>query len=422
MSEPRTRIRKTKRYTYKGTLKATDHSLGPPYTQIGSASEVTVKYELKPGTQVTVSEGHPFHSRKKGDVKDLGGDFSTTRSYAVGAGRPPTTFDYEKASGGYLRRGHFHGHILPKNPASMPYPTDVSSSESELTSLGATAIARCKPTNSVADVASALGEIIKDGLPSLIGHTTWQERTSVARKGGKEFLNAEFGWLPLKNDVEKFLKAVNRADAVLKQYERDAGKVVRRRYNFPVHKERYDEIVGTNQVGFLQPASIDMIATGTPLGTVTRTVEIERRRWFSGAFTYALPSGYDSRNAMQRYALMADVVYGASPSPDTLWELSPWSWAVDWVSNTGDVISNITDWAQHGLVMRYGYIMEHSIVKHTYSIDKSGYKSNKIVVPPLTLVTETKLRRRANPFGFGITWDGLSPLQVAIAGAIGITR
>jgi hypothetical protein len=71
--------------------------------------------------------------------------------------------------------------------------------------------------------------------------------------------------------------------------------------------------------------------------------------------------------------------------------------------------------------MWYGYIMEHSIVRDTYTLSATGFNQPQ-AVPPATFVTETKLRRGANPFGFGLTWDGLSTFQKSILAALGITR
>jgi len=125
---------------------------------------------------------------------------------------------------------------------------------------------------------------------------------------------------------------------------------------------------------------------------------------------------------MDRHALEAKKLLGLTLTPDTLWNAAPWSWAVDWFSNTGDVISNVTDSVTDGLVMRYGYIMEHSIVKNIYSLTKPGTLNPDVRVPSITLVVETKKRRRANPFGFGLSWGSLSLRQQAIALALGLTR
>jgi len=74
-------------------------------------------------------------------------------------------------------------------------------------------------------------------------------------------------------------------------------------------------------------------------------------------------------------------------------------------------------------------MMEHSIEKVSYSLSKtSGWTGPNGTVYPgvtpsdVTFVTETKKRIRANPFGFGVSWDGLSPFQASIAAALGITR
>jgi len=136
-----------------------------------------------------------------------------------------------------------------------------------------------------------------------------------------------------------------------------------------------------------------------------------------------IPTGYSARSAMARHALEADKLLGLAPTPDVVWNLAPWSWAIDWFSNTGDVLSTVSDYIVDGLVMRYGYIMEHTIVKDTYThVSVGGSTPTGLHVAPLTFVTETKIRRRANPFGFGLTFDGLTLRQKAIAAALGIVR
>jgi len=124
---------------------------------------------------------------------------------------------------------------------------------------------------------------------------------------------------------------------------------------------------------------------------------------------------------MARYARYADKLLGISPTPDALWNLAPWSWAIDWFSNTGDVVSNISDWATDGLVMQYGYQMVHTITRDNY-VPLGSDLIDGSFSRPFTMVVETKQRRKANPFGFSLSWNGLSPVQQAIALAIGLTR
>lgn len=120
---------------------------------------------------------------------------------------------------------------------------------------------------------------------------------------------------------------------------------------------------------------------------------------------------------------MSKKLLGISLTPDTVWNLAPWTWAVDWFSNAGDVVSNVTDWAVDGLVLRYGYIMEHSLVRDTYTfVGPTTFQSESQRPQALIFSSERKLRRKATPFGFGLNWDGLSPRQLAIAAALGLSR
>lgn len=165
------------------------------------------------------------------------------------------------------------------------------------------------------------------------------------------------------------------------------------------------------------------MAPGGTAGERVVTVETVTRRWFVGSFTYALPSRGDSWRRMIGHGTEADKLFGIALDPDVIWELTPWSWAVDWVSNTGDVIHNATEMALNGLVMRYGYIMEETTSIQTARIVNSRLTPSFLnSVPASKRIATSKVRRPANPFGFGLTWEGLSPSQLAIAAACGITH
>jgi len=62
------------------------------------------------------------------------------------------------------------------------------------------------------------------------------------------------------------------------------------------------------------------------------------------------------------------------------------------------------------------------MIRDTYAFSGETGMTGPVTVPTLTLVAETKVRRPANPFGFGITWGGLSPFQLSIAAALGLSR
>jgi hypothetical protein len=114
---------------------------------------------------------------------------------------------------------------------------------------------------------------------------------------------------------------------------------------------------------------------------------------------------------------------GIRITPEVLWNLAPWSWAIDWFSNLGDVVSNLSDWATDGLALRYGYIMEHKSIYVTYSlVGKPRFLPEGTFASDVIAYRETKRREKATPFGFGLDWNTFSPRQLAIAAALGITR
>ncbi len=418
--KPTTRFRKSVYSFGDGSTKETSPSGG----SVGSSRTVGPTIA---GTQKTVSSGHPYTQlRKKKLVGDIGGDFFTSRTYVVEHSNYTRSI-VTKRTTTPQNTIVYSGPILPMHPVNFSYPAPLTSSDDDLDEKGATAIARCKPTNSVADASTFLGELLKDGLPHMLGAAIHGGSVSRPRNWAEEFLNLEFGLLPIYNDGKKFVKAVSNADKVLTQFERDAGKVVRRTYNFPIERTRTEQRVLDPLRNYPyfpgdgSPLWRDL-TPGLVLGNAVRIDEKIQTRWFSGAFTYHLPTGTDSRSEMSKYALLVNKLLGTNVTPELLWNLAPWSWAADWFSNTGDVLSNLSDWSTYGLVLRYGYIMEHTISKSTYTWSGNSGLRGGVLPAPVTLVNETKVRRRANPFGFGVSWDGLSPLQLAITAALGLTR
>jgi hypothetical protein len=383
-----------------------------------------------PGIQITESEGHPFRRNQSSGLEDLGGPFKSTRKYVEGDFPPRLGTTQSQMFQGppqFYIEDEYRGPIMPVDATitvagkkTLNFPPAGNSSNTKLDELGATAVSRCSPTNSPADASVFLGELLRDGLPSMVGSSTWKSRTLTAKNAGSEYLNVQFGWRPLADEVSRFRDFVEHSDAVLAQYERDAGKVVRRRYEFPIIRKMEETNLGSS-LPYVEPGGVPLYQSG---GTVIRRRETLQRQWFSGAFTYHLPSGYDSRNEMSRLALKAKLL-GLELTPDTVWNVAPWTWAIDWFSNAGDVVNNISDFATQGLVMRYGYIMEHTVVRDTYTMSKPVPYPGAVApttISPLVLVTETKIRRKANPFGFGVAWEGLSSFQASILAALGITR
>jgi len=359
---------------------------------------------------------------------DLGGPFTTDKVEFDIVGN--TNQNIRNRPGDPQGGRFFHGMPLPCNPSNFTDPPDASSSNSTLNQKGATAVARCSPVNPVAQTATFLGETLKDGLPAIPGIRTWEAKALALRNVGDEFLNVVFGWQPLISDIKSSAKAVRHARAVMRQFERDSGRVVRRRFDFPLEKSHSTPVgITSNSSPYIGPRNSGDWVSAAGIGDCKRYRTTYRKMWFSGAFTYHAPTGFTSNSTMERAASEAHRVFGLDLTPETLWNLAPWSWAIDWVSNAGDVLHNLSQLTQYGLVMRYGYVMETTITEDTYTWRWTGTGAQTpapfttpLNVPDVIVRRVTKKRRGANPFGFGLTWDGLNSTQQAIAAALGLSH
>jgi hypothetical protein len=317
-----------------------------------------------------------------------------------------------------LNQGNWFGVFAPGGTIGYTFGSAVpwtsnQGSDGDLNAFGTSAIARSIPTNPVFSAATALGELRRDGLPSLPGLTA-RDQTALSRKAGSEYLNIEFGWLPLVRDIRTFAFAVRNSHKLISQYVKDSDKKIRRRTGGP----RFSATGLAFGSGNLYPAAAN-------INTSFRADEVvETKYWFSGAFRYHVPMGSSNWDKLRRYEQLSNYLLGTRITPEVLWNVAPWSWAVDWFTNTGDVMTNISRLGSDGLVMQYGYAMRQSRLRGTVTHTTTGFGNS---VPPglscsITQVKEFKKRVAANPYGFGIDDLSLSQRQLAVLAALGLTR
>lgn len=425
-------------FRQRGTI--TSDTRRPPVDASPSVSHLQ-------GVQTTTSENHAEWKRNFiSPPGDIGGDFTSQKRYCAcpSIGNVHIDTGWLPYDVGIERRTISDGPCFnpsARSATTMPWPPYAMSSDTGLNAYGATAIARCAPGRPTVNLAAALLEAYHDGLPKLLGKEAWEKKTQLARDlkrsrvkrtsktYGSEFLNYQFGWLPLVSDVTDFVRTVAHLKELLLQFERDNGQVVRRRYRFPTEHSITETVIASNHSGpdFGTNAAGRLLdLSSSTKGWTIRRRETTIDRWFSGAFVYHLPITFFGRlnsefaSKFQQYESM----FGLELSPDVIWEIAPWSWAVDWFSNLGDVIHNAQTWANDGLVLKYGYIMEHSVVRdiYTYAGPTNVFGGSTARPADIILTSEAKVRRRANPFGFGLTMGNLSYLQKSILAAVGLTR
>lgn len=288
-------------------------------------------------------------------------------------------------------------------------PTDIS--DNSLDSFGATAISRVSPTNPLVDASQTLGELRsgKKGLPSIPG---------TLGNIGDEYLNWVFGIQPSVDDVKGIYESASNAEKLLEQLERDSGRLVRRQYRPPI-----ETLPSSTQTIFSAPVQPDGGAGQASYalnGDMKKVVTASKETWFSGGFTYHLP-----KSGWRRKLRELDYLYGLQPGADTFYNLISYSWFADWFINLGDVLKNLNAFSLDGLVMPYGYVMCHQVRQVSYTFPTAFRVGGNGWVPAVlsdTITYETKQRRPANPFGFGLTNEDLSSRQLAILAALGISR
>jgi hypothetical protein len=220
-------------------------------------------------------------------------------------------------------------------------------------------------------------------------------------------------------DAMKLLDAQTNIQRRIDAWRRANGNTMRRRISL------LNEITTTstklnsgNAVGsFLGPVG----AIGTWVGNAQRVTSEQRSVWFAAGYRVRLPSSQEPRNM----AVIRACLLGAIPTPAEAWALMPWSWMVDWFGNVGDVLENMFDPLQFSYAATYACVMQRTESKTTVQVSASqtdpGVKANNIFLSAES-GTVTKYRSAASPYGFGITFDGMSASQAATAAALGISR
>jgi hypothetical protein len=287
--------------------------------------------------------------------------------------------------------------------------------DSQVKALGTTGIARSAPTNPVFDASTFIGEAVHGGLPAIAGVNLWREKTAYYRGLSSEYLNYQFGWVPFVNDIRNFAHAVKNSTTILEDFRAGSGKNTRVGYHFP------ENVFNSSNQGTVNSVRSDGILGES--GSCYNFEQSGSKVWFNGCFTYYIPMGNDTASKMQRYGAYANKLLGVRITPEVLWNLTPWSWALDWFGNTGDVLSNLSMLGNDGLVLKYGYVMRHNYAKtqRTWIKDAHGGRTAPGVGSTRRL-QEVKTRFPASPYRLFAESAPLSATQIAVITALGLNR
>jgi len=319
--------------------------------------------------------------------------------------------------------------------------------------LGAGLIAGTNPWKAKADLAVTVGELLTGNLPRILSRIgdsllklkiDWKLQTgkelSKHTNPGNEWLSLWFGWAPLVKDIIAAVETLYKLHILIY----DGSESERRRF-------QKGDLVALNRIatdgftasqrsfwlgspirqGVISPYIKDYRTSGSMLGVPTptgiegkfaRTVNIRSDFRFAARFHRgALP------NARERDFLdKALELLGLDVTPATLYALAPWSWLLDWFSSLGTAVQNISalDWSNVLLDYAYLTVKVETITTSAVTLPAVWGGGNCSSSPYIAqrIVTTEKIREQASPYGFSVSWQGLSPFQLSILAALGMTR
>lgn len=307
--------------------------------------------------------------------------------------------------------------------------------------LGPMAFDKLRPRLQQLDLGVSLGESLEIGrmlrTSSSFFKNRWEEMggrrgtlsmSSTRKEVSSHFLNHTFGWTPFVSDLSKVLETLKHQMALMRQISRDNGNWIKRARTLSK-----TDVVTAERSGYAGGLpwrnEFDLMCNNIVPNLYSpyqwRQVDtIRQSTWAVGQFSYYRPE-FDL-NRMEYLSAFDKVqrvltLYGLRVNPSTLWEITPWSWLVDWFTGFGTWLKRIVDIGSDGIAAKYLYIMRkvekttrHSVFVNWIDGPQSLNWSNSL---------DSKQREEANnPFGFTLPGGGLSPKQLAIMAALGLSR
>lgn len=364
--------------------------------------------------------------------KDIGHNWDLATCDFLG---DPMSFEIRYKGAPYVKASNVRvSALIP----GMLSPLNLQGTDVQLTNYGALEYGRTAPTSDEISMSAIIGEL-REGLPALIPaflttgskrnfKSTLKRQTRRARDAGGDYLNVQFGWIPILSDVRKIATALAVATAAMT----GDSLTSHRRRDKP---EKDSTLVGTtgtfgfitrhSSPNFLTTLPGTSVTQGSMLGEAWVTQRHEVNYSFEGEFL-RLPEGQKDYSS---YLVKLDELMRWDITPMDLWQLAPWSWLVDWFFDIGAQLDAWNSSTSNKILSLYAYAMRDERLTTTVVLSKirGGNTSDYSYTGPSTVFSQTKARRRqrikANPFGF--TPDPLNQLsagQLAILGALGLTK
>jgi hypothetical protein len=363
------------------------------------------KYDLPRLTLITDTVRNKNFQGDRSILSDDGGEFVLRQSWW---NRGSVNFYGLNPSGyvvyfyeGDLALNWVARHFDGSSPGDLPPQSDVD----DIVGFGASAWNKFKPAKPVFSAAVAIAELRE--FPRLL-HAKVEGLKSIS-----DFhLAVQFGWKPLLSDITRMLNVYEKASSRLAFLQANLGKPVRRKGTvFYDAESGHLEHPGEIQMWNIGQGGYNDLPYNEAAWMSTERWKMTRRIWYSAEYVF-----YDSDISMpetRSHSLAA--LLGVIPTPADVWAILPWSWLIDWFSNAGDLLENLTDQIVDRQVTKYAYIMGET----TRQYEQTTTEGN--AHPSRSRNYVTKVRKKVDPYGASVGGD-LTLLQLSILAALGISR
>lgn len=348
---------------------------------------------------------------------------------------------YTSRDQSYRYVGGFAANTGHMNPGWMIPPNADDLSKSSLVPNMAGSVAKAwrgaKPKIQQVNGFAALAELGE--VPRMLGttakafHDTWRHLGGDSRRNpsmtphgvADNFLNHQFGWVPFLSDVGGAIQTYQKSNDIIARLTRNNGRGIRRRVTVENVTSTTTVATGTGSLFtgttfpqmFYQPPNVAWEPTWEVSDTVTRRVEgIGKFRYYLPEFDAGRPDYDSAMNTAKRHL----DIYGVRINPSNLYQIVPWSWAADWVSNVGHYVHKFSDEFGDNLAAEYFYTTFYQDTVRTYT-NIHRFHDRTVVLTASKRVLVKKRVEGDSPFGVSLSWANLSPRQIAIAGALGIS-
>lgn len=247
----------------------------------------------------------------------------------------------------------------------------------------------------------------------------------VPRPIAEEFLNVQFGWKPFVKDIVAMLDvAVNLEDHI--------QSTVRR--NDTWMKRSWEEEVVSSSVlvhseGGLASSRITPIQGSDWWQPWTTNYKVYRESvtqvWYEGVFKFyrrEFDNNISTDWPAVRRARQTISLLGGNITPTVLYKVTPWTWLADWFGNMGENVQALEDQISGQVAAKYMYLMRHTHDQYRYYTSSQSYDGATREVEAVRRLEVKQRVQSAGHFEFSLRSTPLSGMQLAILGALGITR